>query len=415
MTGGRIMMPMLLKFSAEIDVQKLAESIQATVKAHPFLQANVQEINGEPFWKKSSDVCPSLIPIKRTTKNEFDNALKHLIERKEFNPDLTKDLLFFAEIYVTKNDVYLLAAFHHIYYDGMTRNILINDIISSYNGSVIETDKELGINEGNEEIRYSNSDSFFKDEEFYMELFKPYSGTLRLSSPKNTPFFSVLRKLLLLEYLHQKPVAKTVNTYISGPVLREFCNKKKVSLNLVFLAGLCFAANKFSDSNYLFFSTETAGRKGRNIDREVGLFVRSFPVGIETDILLPPMELLLSVKEQYYNILKNHSNYGVTNAAEKFGYKNNFNYLYQADTYAIESTQGIDFDDLTFLVAGKVFKSSDAYFDIDVQIYNFYLPKNTVTDRYMVNVKYDASKYPRSLMKQFVNAIREYITKLLTN
>jgi hypothetical protein len=415
-TGGRIMMPVLLKFPAGINVQKLAEAVQTTVNAHPFFLANVQEVNGELFWKKSvGSTSAPFIPINRVKKNEFKNLLNHLGERKEFNPDLTKDSLFFAEIYITESSVYLLAAFHHICYDGTTRSIFINDIFSAYSGSFIEPDKELGFDEGNEEMRYRNSNSFVQDEEFYMELFKRYSGQLRLSAPKQTSFFSMLRKLLLPEQLTGEPIAKTVNAFIEGPVLRKFCNENKLTLNLVFLAGVCTAVNKFSEDDYFFFSTETAGRKGRSIDREAGLFVRSFPVGITTDISLPPMDVLLSVKEQYYNILKNHTNYCVVDAIENIGYKNSFNYLYQADTYNLEPVKGIDFDDLTLIVTGKLFNWSKPYFDIDVQIYNFYLPKNTVTDRYMVNIKYDASKYPRSLMKQFANAIREYITQLLTN
>lgn len=50
------MMPLLLKFPAGIDVQKLVEAVQATVNAHPFFLANVQEVKGENSCIKTRNV-----------------------------------------------------------------------------------------------------------------------------------------------------------------------------------------------------------------------------------------------------------------------------------------------------------------------------------------------------------------------
>jgi hypothetical protein len=418
-----VMMPTLLKFAPDVDTDKLADAFRQTVNAHPFLKANFQVIDGEPYWKKQDDAEVTPVNIRHVSKNEFTDILDDLINRKEFHPDLIKDTLYFAEIFITRNAVYLLMAFHHIYYDGVTRNILIENILTAYCGSKIQKDKGRGIEEGNEELSYRNSESFFRTEKFYDNLFRHYSGPLRLSPSlnksfvSNLPFYALLKTIYLhimpSEQISEKHEAKTVDAFVDGNRLRKFCADQKISPNILFLTGLCCAVYQFSGNEYLFFSTGTAGRAGRELNNEVGLFVRGFPLGIKIDRLLPPLELLLSVKEQYYHILKNHSAYTVGRAAEKFGFRHHFNYLFQADTYAVKPIlPQLPYDDLTNLVTSKIFSSTKITFDCDVQIYNFDLLQHRNYDRYMINVRYDAALYPKSLMKCFAAAIRNAIEKL---
>ncbi|MDR0337450.1 MAG: condensation domain-containing protein [Planctomycetaceae bacterium] len=425
------MMPTLLQFASDVDATKLADAFRQTIDAHPFFKANVQKIDNELFWRRQDDAEVRPVDICYVSKKELMNQLNGLIGKKEFHPDVTTDILYFAEIYVTNNNVYLLMVFHHIYYDGVTRNILIENILAAYNGLTLQRDKGRGIEEGNEEAVYRNSESFSRTENFYADLFRHYSNPLHLSlSPKRNESSDVVVKKTIFdrfctlfetgclstfssECRTKTHRAKTVDAYTDGSRLRNFCAAQKISPNILFLTGLCFAAQQLSGNDYLFFSTETAGRVGRELDNEAGLFIRCFPLGIKIDSSLSPLELLFSIKEQYYHILKNHTALTADTATEKFGFCNHFNYLYQADTYATKpALRQPAYNDITYLVTSKIFSATKIDFDCDVQIYNFDLLRCEGKDRYMINVRYDAGLYPKSLMKRFSVTIKNFIEGL---
>ncbi|MDR2761990.1 MAG: condensation domain-containing protein, partial [Planctomycetaceae bacterium] len=420
--GGMYMMPTLLKFASDINVYKLADAFNQTVNSHRFIKANIQIFDGKPYWKKQdgADIIP--VNIRNVTQKELTDLLNRLIDRKEFHPNPLNDPLYFAEIYVVDGDaVYLLMAFHHIYYDGITRNILIKNILELYAGQSIQPDNGNGINEGNEEFIYRNSQSFASSEQFYAELFQHYSGTLNLnlssSRKENLSESDIIKtqdsQILESKNLSKKRESETVDVFVSGKRARQFCSSNEISLNVLFLTGLCYAVNKFIGGEYVFFSTETAGRIGRQLDNDVGLFVRCFPAGIRLNRSLTPLELLLSVKEQYYCILKNHTAFTVNLAAEKFGFCSNFNYLFQADIYAEKpAVSNLTYDDLTYRIPSNFFEGMEITFDCDVQIYNFDLLLHRNDDRYMINFRYDAALYSKSLIKSFAEIMRSFIEEL---
>jgi hypothetical protein len=426
--GGRVvMMPTLLMFALDVDVVKLVNAFRRTVKAHPIIQANVHIVDGKPCWKRQDDADVVPVNVRNISEGGLKTILNTLIRRKEFHPDLADSPLYFAEIYCTEKAVYLLMAFHHIGYDGVTRNILIDNILAAYNGQEIKRDSGRGFEEGNDELAYQNSSGFARSEQFYGELLQHYTKPLVLSVPKDSvspkrerslfhsfdTLLSSLQALTPSARLSKQHTANTADAFVAGNLLREFCAAQEISPNAVFLAGLCKAASQFSGSRYLFFSTETAGRVNRNLENEAGLFVRTFLLGIKVDSALPPLELLYSVKEQYYHILKNHSAYTADFAMKKWERRNHFNYLFQADTYTAKpKLPQPAYDDRTCLVTSKLFASSEVHFDCDVQIYNFDLPNNTKTDRYMINVRYDRAVYSPALMRRFADAIRSFIEKL---
>ncbi|MDR2441616.1 MAG: hypothetical protein LBE12_19820 [Planctomycetaceae bacterium] len=78
--------------------------------------------------------------------------------------------------------------------------------------------------------------------------------------------------------------------------------------------------------------------------------------------------LLMPSISQKFMLLKN----GVYLATKKFGFRNNFNYLFQADTYTNQTTVlSPTYNDLSYLVTSKIFAETKVRFDCDIQVYNF--------------------------------------------
>ncbi|MDR0337449.1 MAG: amino acid adenylation domain-containing protein [Planctomycetaceae bacterium] len=391
LTGGMVMMPLMLKFPDHVDTKKLAESFCQVIHAHPFLKANIQIIDGEPYWKRQDAAEVTPVNICHVSQEELTNLLNGLAERKEFNPDLTKEPLYFAEIYTTDDAVYLVLAFHHIYYDGVTRNIIIDDLISAYNGIKLSLDGGLGIKEGSYEKKYRNNNAFQASRQYYEKLFQHYRTPLRLTSECGEP----------------QHTAKTVTALVEADHLQKFCTENKIFPNILFLTGLCVTASKFSGEEYVFFTTETAGRNGRPLAKEAGLFVRNFPLILKVDKNLSGLPLVTSLSEQYYRLLNQHSGFTSGLATQHFGFSPNFNYLFQAGVASAKPAfSEPSYVDMTQDVLAKVFKSVGAYFDCDVQIFE---SKIQDKDHFIINARYDTAVYSETLMQNFVNAIRDCI------
>jgi NRPS condensation-like uncharacterized protein len=395
LTGGSVMMPIMLKFAADTDSRKLAESFYQTVNAHPFIKSNIQVIDSEPYWKRQDTAEVTPVNICRVSQEELTNILDGLADRKEFNPDLTKEPLYFAEIYLVDDDVYLLTAFHHIYYDGVSRNIIIDDLISAYNGIKPSPDSGLGISEGSCEKKYRCCEEFYTSQKFYEELFQHYHGPLRLTSEGGEP----------------KHTGKNVNSFVESNTLRQFCTKNKIFPNLLFLTGLCVAASRLSGEENIFLTTETAGRNGRSLEREYGLFVRNFPLALKVDRKLSGLSLVASLGDQYYRLLNRHSDFTSGLASQHFGFSPNFNYLFQASVTSVKPAfSEPSFTDMTHEIMGKVFKSMGVYFDCDVQVFE---SKIQDKDCFLINARYDTAVYSETVMQHFTDAIRDYIVLLI--
>jgi hypothetical protein len=162
-----------------------------------------------------------------------------------------------------------------------------------------------------------------------------------------------------------------------------------------------------SGEEYIFLTTETAGRNSRPLAREAGLFVRNFPLVLKVNKELSGLPLAASLGEQYYRLLNSHSGFTSGLAAQKFGFSPNFNYLFQAGvTTAKPVFAEPAYADLSFEVIGKVFKTLGTYFDCDVQIFERSVQGK---DCYLINIKYDTAVYSEELMQHFVDAVRDTV------
>jgi acyl carrier protein len=390
-TGGTVMMPSMLKFNDKIDSQKLADSFRSVINAHPFFKANIQVIDNEPYWKRQNDLEVTPTNIRNVSQEEFTNIIDNLITRKEFNPDLAKDPLYFAEIYCVDDVVYLLMAFHHIYYDGMTKNIITDDLISAYNGIELQPDTEHGFIEGAYENEYRKSEEFQAARQVYEKLFQNYRSPLRLTSECGEP----------------NHISKEVSVLLEADALQQFCKRNKIFLNVMFLAGICVTASRLSGEEYLFLITETGGRNGRSLAREAGLFVRNFPLALRVDKNLSGLSLINSIGEQYSQLLNRHSGFTSGLAKQYFGFNPNFNYLFQAGVTSVKPTlKEPSYVELSREIISKVFKSGNIYFDCDVQIFKRQMQDK---DYFYISVRYDVGVYSETIMQNFIDSIRDYI------
>ncbi|GHU54474.1 hypothetical protein AGMMS49975_14930 [Clostridia bacterium] len=403
--GKSTMIPFRVEYEDGTDENRLAESLVKVINAHKFLKANVEE-GDSPHWIHNDDATVG-VKIFEVSSEEFEKIQDEFFQRPELNPDLAKDPLYHFSVFrVDGTKVYVLGGINHIYYDGFTRNTIIAEIVRAYNGEELTPDGEIGFDEGNYEAAAQNSEKFEKSVLFYEELFKHYKNEeLDL---KNAPD-AVLA-----------PGTGFARLTIVSEDVNGFCAKTKISQNVLFLAGLCRAANALSGEEYLFFGSNTAGRAGRNIDREAGLFVRNFPLVLKIDASLEEIDFLKSIKEQYYNILKNHTEYTSTIAQERLGFKPRLNYLFQAGIGGAEAAinkiypHPVCKETSATMFAKVLLPSFGNVFDIGAQVAEMEVPQFDNQKRYIFIFSYNKELYAEETMKKFKDMIGDFIKGVIS-
>ncbi|MDR3091045.1 MAG: condensation domain-containing protein [Clostridiales bacterium] len=399
-TGKTTAVPFRLEYENGTDVKRLAESFVKVVNAHKFLKANVAS-GDVPYWVRNDDAEVS-VKIFEVSSEEFEKIQDDFFQQPELNPDMAKDpLYYFAVFRVDGTGVYALGGLNHIYYDGITRDIIIEDIIRAYNGEDLAPDGGAGFEEGNYEVAAQKSEKFAESVLFYDELFKHY-------------------KEVILDFKNAPDAALTEGTGIARLPLESakvngFCAKTKISPNVLFLAGLCRAANALSGEEHLFFGSNTAGRAKRGINREAGLFVRNFPLILKIDASLEGIDFVKSIKEQYYNILKNHTEYTSSIAQERHGFKVRINYLFQAGIGGADEAMNKIYPkpactDTSWGMFLKVFiPSFGNVFDIGAQVFETKVPQFDNQKHYVFVFSYNTEVYADDTMKKVTKMIGDFI------
>ena len=121
--------PYLLKLDNKVDLDRLAEAIDSTVEAHPYLKTRLFMDDNGNVLQKRNDGLSYKTPILNGMNR--DTLVRPYM--------LFNEQLFRFEIYRTCDGNYLFLDLHHIVADGTSLAIIINDItaVRSWNRKVI--------------------------------------------------------------------------------------------------------------------------------------------------------------------------------------------------------------------------------------------------------------------------------------
>lgn len=120
--------PYLLKLDNKVDLDRLAEAIDSTVEAHPYLKTRLFMDDNGNVLQKRNDGLSYKTPILNGMNR--DTLVRPYM--------LFNEQLFRFEIYRTCDGNYLFLDLHHIVADGTSLAIIINDINRAYSGEKLE-------------------------------------------------------------------------------------------------------------------------------------------------------------------------------------------------------------------------------------------------------------------------------------
>ena len=323
----------VLDLPESIDTGKFAEAVKKAASMHPDLFSVFKEIDGHVVKVINPDAEPIVTfesieesggafaeenetaAMKQEQKQELGysnlasepwkalhaNSSDGILEISAMPFDLEKGPLYRFMILSTPNGTIFLLEVHHIIFDGMSFNVLINQIADAYDGrelkeenlsmeDIAAAEKEL-----RESSKYKKAQEFFEEKlggkefdntiisdvtsisEYNENSAKVGAGNCGNQSSKQ-PCISPLEKKagtgLVLTMAEEKA---------SPGAIENFTKKTGIKKSTLFYAAFAYALRLFTGTNESCFTSVHYGRKDARLNNSVGMFVRTMPFCFEID------------------------------------------------------------------------------------------------------------------------------------
>ena len=255
-------LPFLFKLDKSVDLERLKAATEQVFEVHPELKDVIKTHEG--VLKNFRDDNRKIdIPIIKLTDAEWEKEKEGLL--RPFMYTENEDL-YHAGIYVTESDNYFFFDLAHIIGDGMTMNILFEDINAIYNGEqvakqdytlyeyIIDEEERTKAGERQENIKYF------------------------LEQTKNLK----IRKNILTRkdcYDLEKGINISEKEYFKGlnkKKIQAFCRENAISENVLFLTAFNYCISVFANDDDVLSTSIHSGRTDSRWNRITGALFKTY-------------------------------------------------------------------------------------------------------------------------------------------
>ena len=278
---------MLFQLNPAIDADQFSKACETVVEAHPYIKTRLfVDSQGNPRQLRN-DAEPYHQSVETLTQQEFEKLKPELIHPF----DLLNDRLFRIRILKTSEASYLFIDFHHIIFDGMSFNILLQDLKDAYGQLPVKKEDFTGYEVALEEESLRKTDAYTSAQKWYKEQFE----TLKVSSlpvpEKQEPQITYGQEHLELTIDYNQ--------------LEETCNRLNVTPNILTTTvfGYLLGVNTYAQES--LFATIFSGRQDLKTQRTVTMLVKTLPVYTKWNQDTTVRELLQTTKQQLMGSMSN--------------------------------------------------------------------------------------------------------------
>ena len=376
-------MPSAIHFSSDVDPFKLKQAIIDTIEAHPYLKTRIVTTpEGELRQKKCDDVEMDEIEIVEvesiTNEEMIENDVSYI--------PLDDNQLFRFKIYKTPAETVLFLDIHHIITDGVSIDLLFEDIIHMYNGEEID-----------EEIVDGFAYSLIEEELSENEVSKEYY--------KNK-FAQGFESTVLTPNLNGNPEEATIRLIgdsIDSNFVRYFCQDHSISPNVLFMSATILALNKFTFSDKALITTIFNGRSNSNYYNTQGMLVKTIPIMVNSENREMLIEDFIKVVDKTWKDSLVHSNYPYTKLSEEYQLKPEFFYAYHG---AFE-TDNLELDGNEYTME-ELDGTVATDYKINLDIYDD-------GEKIGIIIEYNDQIYTEDYVKMFLDAIKFTLVQFFVN
>ncbi len=368
----------LLKFSASIDMNRLAEAINHVLNTHDIFRCRFL------FHPETSDLCQifdgEITPVKveEISDEEFSERFKKLREPyKIINKPLWRIYLF-----QTPTAKYMYSDFYHATMDGVSASYLLwREIDLTYRGR-------------NRKAKSSSYAEYVQQEAAIPpeELAEGHAYWKNMLAP-----FDKEKHLPPIEVQGVAAWTQGNFEYELKNIFNEYFRETHLSENIFFLGATMLTLAKITGSKESIMSCVTNGRTNMHEMRLMGLMLEQFPCAwnfredISVEDFLNKLQGQMKTSQKYRKSLDIVYNDGLEDDCVSF--------IFQKDIHTdfVLSDTPVE---IVFLPPNEISAVENA---LDVEI------NTTDTGKYLLYLDYDASRYSETEMKKFSMILDEIV------
>ena len=306
--------PYLLKLDKKVDLDKLAEAIDSTVAAHPYLKTRLFMSDEGEVLQKRNDAF--------TYKTQIINGMNRETLVRPYM--LFNEQLFRFEIHRTCDGNYLFLDIHHIVADGTSLGIILNDINRVYSGEKLEVEEYTSYDLALDNRDALASDAYKNAENYYKSVFENAGGSINFYPDKSGAAPTA-------EMYHRETSEFSVQD------VKAFCKKHGITENVFFISAFGITLGKYNFRKDAVFTTIYHGRNDSRLSDTVGMLVKTLPV--YCDFSGSTADCLNAVQQQLINSMNNDI-YPFSQISHEFNIKADAMVIYQGDNFAFDNIGG---------------------------------------------------------------------------
>ena len=357
--------PVLYRFIGK-DAQRLARAAEQAVNAHPMLKAHFAIVDGEVMMQRRDG---AQFNVFVTTVAE--EPTKEYFQAKVFPFNLLGDDLLRMEVVESPEAVYLFLDAHHTVFDGMSIDVLFDDIFAAYDGRQSEGESVTGFDYALYEQELLKGKAYAEAEAYYDKLLCGAEATVIPDSTKPDGVSM-----------------GTVSMTIPAKDIEEACRKADVTVSNYMQAAFALTLSRLTRQENPLYLTISGGRNAcPALMQSVGMFVKTLPVTIGVDGKTATTEYLRAMQQI---LTENYSRdfFPYTHLVERLNIRAGIMCVFQGGVMDESADSGmtrmlLDLDTSRLPIAMTIF------------------PEGT---DYRMNIEYDGMRYGKADMQTLLQA-----------
>ena len=269
----------LYTLDKNIDMERLARSVEKVVLAHPYMEVRISDDGGGLAQYIPETKSPYHQTVTRISESQWQERLQTLVAEPL---NLKGGRLFRFDLVETECGKYMLRTTHHIAFDGMSHNIIMNDIAAAYDGAELSQETYNALDVAEEEAQLRASEEYQRAKEWYEAVF---SGLETESLPMPDMNEADSHDVFVHEFA------------LSEADMKTFCREKNVSTSALTSAAFALLTGIYANQQESLFTTIYHGRSN-NAAHIVGMFVKTLPVYAKWNNSTGVTDFLMTLSEQ---------------------------------------------------------------------------------------------------------------------
>ncbi len=255
--------PFLFKLDVGVDINRLKKAVEDVFEIHPELKNVIQPAPEGMLINIRDDSREINIPIIRMTEEEFEKEREGLIKVFTYTEG---EPLFHSAIYATEQANYFFFDLAHIIGDGMSINIIFEDINALYLGKEVKKQSYTMYEYVLDDLALNENGGAGRDVEYCL---------------KNTADLKISKVILTRKdcYDLDKSMNQVIRkdfASISKKKVLAFCQKYGVSENVLFLTAFNYCVSVFANDDDIVTTSIHSGRTDSRWNRIVGPLFKTY-------------------------------------------------------------------------------------------------------------------------------------------